>query len=140
MSFREKSAWIALAANLAIYGYYFAVYASALARGGVDQAAFLSLLARSMVLVVLVIVVVSIVAAIFAPKDARAPLDERERLILLKSDRAAYFAVAGGAVLAIGGAYFGASPFVIANALFAALVVAELAKNAVQIYHYRRGA
>jgi type IV secretory pathway TrbL component len=140
MSFREKSAWIALIANLGIYGFYFAHYASALARGDADHAAFLALLAKSMVLVVLVIVAASIAAAVLAPRDATAPVDERERLIILKSDRAAYFAVAAGAVTAIGAAYLGASQFLIANGLFAALVVAELAKNTVQIYHFRQGA
>jgi hypothetical protein len=139
MSFREKSAWISLLAYLAIYGFYFANVAAALARGEADGAHFLGLLSKSVVLFVLVTVVLTIVAAIGAPKDAQAPQDEREKLIKLKANSASSYVLATGVVMTIAALFFDARNFLVINLLFFALVVFEVFKIAVQIVLTRRG-
>lgn len=143
MSFREKGVWISMLANLAIYGWYFIQLAMALARGEADGAHFFGLLAVSVMLVVLVTVVLTIVltviVAVRAPQELRRQEDEREKLIGLKAARLGYVVVASGALAAIGAICLGVDGFLIANELFLALVLSELAKNAAQIYHYRRG-
>ena len=143
MPFREKSAWISLLANLAIYGFYFTTLAIALAHGQADGAHFFGLLAESVVLVVIVTVVLTIaltvVVAVRAPQDIKRQEDEREKLIGLKAARFSHGIVSAGAVVAIGAIYFGVDRFLIANELFFALVASELAKNTAQIYHFRRG-
>jgi hypothetical protein len=139
MSFREKSAWISLLAYLAIYGFYFANVAMALARGEADGAHFLGLLAKSIVLFVVVTVVLIIVAAIRSPKDAQTPQDEREKLIRLKADSASGPVLATGVVMAIAALFFDAKNFLVINLLFFALVVFEVFKLVAQIVLTRRG-
>ncbi len=140
MSFREKMAWISLLANLAIYGFYFAALAAALGRGGADAAHFTDLLIGSVVLLVVVTVVLSIIVAAWAPKEAQAAEDEREKRIALEASHAAYFVISAGAVMVIAALYFGISDFLAVNALFFVLVAGELTKNAAQIFQFRRGA
>jgi len=135
MAFREKTAWISLLATLGIYGFYFSALASA--RG--NSAEFFALLIETMITFVVVFVALTIVVAILSPKDADAPADEREKLIGLKAERVAYYAVSTGAVAGMLAAFCGLSGFWIANVLFLTLVVAGLAKDAMCIVLYRAG-
>jgi hypothetical protein len=137
MAFREKTAWISVLITLAIYGSYFATLASAFRSG--DGSEFFGLLIETMIAFVVAFVVMSVAAAILAPKDANAPADERDRLIGLKSERVAYYAVSAGAVTGMWFAFFGWSGFWIANVLFLALALAELAKETTRIVLYRVG-
>jgi hypothetical protein len=139
MSFREKSAWISLLAYLGIYGFYFVNVAAAMVRGDADGTQFLGLFGRSVVLFVLVIIVGTVIVAVTAPKDARAPEDEREKLIALKANSASGYVLATGVVLAIGVIFYGAKDFLVINLLFFALVVSEVFKNLTQLVLYRRG-
>ena len=139
MSFREKSAWASLLAYLAIYGFYFANVASALARGDADGGQFLGLLSKSVVLFVVVTIVLTIILAIFAPKDAKTPEDEREKLIKLRANSAAGYVLATGVVVAIGALYFDARSFLVINLLFLALVAFEVFKIAAQLALTHRG-
>jgi len=139
MSFREKSAWISLLAYLAIYGFYFAHVASALARGDADGGRFLGLLSQSVVLFVLVTVVLTIIIAIGASRDAQTPEDEREKLIKLKANSAAGYVLATGVVLTIGALYFDATSFLVINLLFFVLVAFEVFKIAAQLVLTHRG-
>ncbi|HVV65555.1 MAG TPA: hypothetical protein VHC42_08795 [Rhizomicrobium sp.] len=140
MSFREKTAWISLFANLLVYGVYFAMFVSALQRGPIDKSQFFELFVGCFAAVVVAMIVLTVIAAIFSPRDASAPLDERERLIALKAMQFGYFILAASVVMAVGAAYFGLDGFLLANALFFALVLAEVAHYGAQIYYHRRGA
>ena len=137
MSFREKSAWISLLSMAGIYALYFWSLGPWEARR--SGAAFGGLLGTVIALVV-VQSVVTIAVAIFAPKDAHAPLDEREKLIDLKATRFAYSVLAGSVACAC---FFGGfePPIVFsANALLFMLVAAEVLRSGSQIVLYRRGA
>ncbi|HTS75031.1 MAG TPA: hypothetical protein VMG40_02445 [Bryobacteraceae bacterium] len=132
MSFREKTAWISLLSMSGIYGMYFwSVVRSGSHTGG---------LLGTVIALVMVQVTLTIAVAIFDPKQAKAPADERDRLIVLKSTRVAYAALATSVVCAC---FFGAfNPPIIfnTNALLFVLVVAEILRSGCQVIQYRRGA
>ena len=111
MSFREKTAWISMLSMAGIYGYYFWTVVHAGPQTGGSQ--FGGLLGTIIALVV-VQVVLTVAVAVFNPKDAQAPRDEREKLIELRSTRVAYAGLAtgtscAGAALDLGGKAFSAS-------------------------------
>jgi hypothetical protein len=136
MSFREKSAWISLLSMSVIYAVYFWSVVHAGPHAGFH---FGSLLATVIALIV-VQVVLHIGVAIAAPKDAKAPRDERDKLIELKATRIAYSGLATAIACAC---FFGAldPPIVFnTNALLFVLVTAELMRSGCQIIQYRGGA
>ena len=137
MSFREKSAWISLLSMSGIYGFYFWSVIHAGPKPGPFH--FGGLLETIIALVVLQIVLHS-AAAIFNPKEAQAPRDERDKLIELRAMRVAYSGLATGIAFAC---FFGAfSPPIIfnTNALLFILVTAEILRSACEIVQYQRGA
>ena len=139
MSFREKTAWISLVSMAGIYGFYFwsvagagfhAAHHPAPVEGG-------RLLGTIIALVVVQVALIT-VAAIFAPRDAQQPRDERERLIELRATRIAYSGLATAVVFAC---FFGAMnpPIVFnTNALLFILVACEILRSASQIVQYWR--
>jgi hypothetical protein len=137
MSFREKSAWISMLSMSGIYGFYFwSVIHAGPQAGGFH---FGGLLATVIALVV-VQVVLTVTVAIFTPREAKAPRDERDKLIELRAMRVAYAGLATSVALAC---FFGAfnPPIVFnTNSLLFILVTAEIMRSACQIIQYRRGA
>jgi hypothetical protein len=139
MSFREKSAWISVLSMSGIYGFYFwsVIHAGPGSKSGGFR--FGGLLGTIIALVVLQ-VVLTIAVAVFSPKDAKAPRDERDKLIELRAMRVAYSGLATSVALAC---FFGAfnPPIVFnTNSLLFILVTAEIMRSACQIIQYRRGA
>jgi hypothetical protein len=121
----------------AIYGFYFwSVFHT-----GPHPGAFrIGGLLETIVALVAVQVVLYIAVAVVAPKEAKAPRDEREKLIDLKATRTAYSGLATSVALAC---LFGAfDPPIIfnTNALLFVLVTAELLRSSCQIIQYRRSA
>jgi len=137
MSFREKTAWISLISMSAIYAIYFW---SAIHSGPHFGTLHLGGLLETVIALVIVQVALTIVVSIFSPKEAKAPRDEREKLIDLKATRTAYAGLATGIAFAC---FFGGfnPPIVFnANALLFILVVSEILRSACQIIQYRRSA
>ncbi len=137
MSFREKSAWISMLSMLAIYGFYFwSVIHAGPQPGGFHFGGLL----ETIIALVIVQTVLTIGVAIFKPADAKAPRDERDKLIELRAMRVAYSGLATSVALAC---FFGAfdPPIVFnTNSLLFILVTAEILRSACQIVQYRRGA
>jgi hypothetical protein len=121
----------------AIYAAYFwSVFRSGPRPAGSDFGGLLG----TVIALVMVQAVLTIAVAMFTPREARAPLDERERLIDLKATRFAYAVLAGSVACAC---FFGGfKPPIIfnPNALLFVLVVAEVLRSGNQIVQYRRGA
>jgi hypothetical protein len=89
---------------------------------------------------IVVQIVLHVVVAIAAPKEAKAPRDEREKLIELKATRIAYSGLATSIAFA---RFFGAldPPIVFnTNALLFILMTSELLRTSCQIIQYRRSA
>jgi hypothetical protein len=136
MSFREKTAWISMVSMAGIYGVYF----WAMARAGRHAGSPFGGLLETVIALVVVQVALITAAAIFSPRDAKAPRDERDRLIDLRSTRVAYAALASCVALA---SFFGAftPPIVFdVNALLFVLVAVEILRSACLVVQYRRGA
>jgi len=137
MSFREKTAWISLLTTGLIYGWYFLTAHPFDAAGAAEAAPLLRL---AILLTIAQIASITVLATL-SPRDAKAPLDEREALIALKGSRAAYAVLVAGALgSCVAGLHFGIGGMALANFILLALVAAELAKQAFQILHFRRGA
>jgi hypothetical protein len=137
MSFREKSAWISMLSMLAIYGFYFwSVIHAGPQPGGFHFGGLL----ETIIALVIVQTVLTVAVAIFKPAEAKAPRDERDKLIELRAMRVAYSGLATSVALAC---FFGAfdPPIVFnTNALLFILVTAEILRSACQIIQYRRSA
>jgi hypothetical protein len=94
----------------------------------------------TVVALVVVQVALTIVVAIFAPGEAKAPRDERDQMIDLRATRFAYAILAGSVACAC---FFGGfNPPIIfnTNTLLFVLVIAEVLRSGCQIVQYRRGA
>lgn len=138
MSFREKSAWIALTAyGLVFGGYFFTLWQSW--EPGAARGLSIGLMFGAVVMLIIIAASLTILAAIAAPKQANAPADEREQLIDLKAERVSSYTLSAGVVLLIGALLMGWNGVLVANLLLAAMVIAELVKAAAQIIAYRRG-
>jgi hypothetical protein len=136
MSFREKSAWISMLSMIGIYGLYFWSVIHSSPRSGFHLGSLL----QTIIALVILQVVLSIAVAIFSPKEAQAPRDERDKLIELRAIRVAYAGLATSVALAC---FFGAfdPPIVFnTNSLLFILVTAEILRCACQVIQYRRGA
>lgn len=138
MSFREKSAWISLLIYGVVFGGYFLTVWQAwdelYARGLV-----IGLTVGAVVALVILAVGLTTVVALFTPKEANAPADERETLIDLKAERIASYTLSVGVVCLIGALLGGVNGILVAVLLQASLVVAELVKASVQIAYFRMG-
>jgi hypothetical protein len=132
MSFRERLAWITLVSVAACYGVYF----WALLQGGGSLQLFL----RCVIALVIVQAVLTAVAAARSPAEAKAPADERERLIDGRARSLGYYVLIVGVLsLAIPG-HTGGDVVDMLNHALAAIVVAELSVCVAQIVQHRRGA
>jgi hypothetical protein len=140
MSFREKTAWIALISYVAVYGYYFWRIYGAIASGETETFHYGWLLTDSVIALVVIQIVLIILVAIFKPRDAKQPRDELDKLIWLKATRVACAVVMAGAFSVAVAIALGAPAFYTANALFLVTVAAEVARSTGQIVQYRRHA
>jgi hypothetical protein len=136
MSFREKSAWISVVLILLVFGPYFWLVGQSFAGGthvhGGTQFALI-------LLFVVLEIVVHIAVAIQSPRDAEAPIDEREDLIDLRATRMAFYVLFGGALMSIFTLHFPVNVWTLSQLVLFSIVIAELVKFASQIVFYRRG-
>jgi hypothetical protein len=120
-----------------IYGWYFwTIFRSGPRRDGIGFGGLLG----TVIALVVVQTVLTIAIAVFAPKEANAPADERDKLIDLRATQIAYGALAGSIACAC---FFGGfrSPIIFStNALLFILVISEILRCGCQIVQYRRGA
>ncbi|MDP3737147.1 MAG: hypothetical protein Q8R02_07150 [Hyphomonadaceae bacterium] len=139
MSFREKSAWITLISVLLTFGAFY----GALGVGLVDPVsmhAFHFGLASIVILIVLQIVL-HIVAAIMNPKDARTPLDEREKMIQARSHTLGYYVMMVGMLIVVVLTHVPDTNFMTTVYLgVLTMVIAALSVAIAQIIMFRRGA
>jgi hypothetical protein len=136
MSFREKSAWISFVLIVLVFGPYFWLVGRSLVGGAhVHGGTQFGLI----LLFIVLEIVVHIAIAIQSPRDAQAPIDERENLIDLKATRTAFYVLFGGALLSIFTMHFRVTIWTLSQFVLFSIVVAELVKFARQIVLFRRG-
>lgn len=153
MSFEEKVTWLSGAVTLVVAGWYLRFVLDALGRLPVEQIAYQrSLLVALGAMIVLTIagtIAVAIGTAIAnaigveltgkKPADDVDRKDERDAVIEARGDRFAYYVVSALMIGALAMAMLEMPHFWIANAMFAAFVVAGLVGIAVKLVAYRRG-
>ena len=136
LSYREKTLYASLAAELIVYGPYFFLHQ----RNSVFTVA--GMIAE---IIVLQIILQSVIAALTRNRIT----DERDRLIELRGYRAGYLALTSFMVIGLGLLWFHAAvgnlpldgrmvaPHFL-NVFFGMLVIADITKTATQIVAYRR--
>jgi hypothetical protein len=139
MPFREKSAWISLIAYGVVFGGYFVTVARVWDERWA-QGESLGLMAGAVVALIILAIALNVVLALFNPREASARADEREVMIELKAERLSSFTLSAGVVCLIGTLLLGWNPFLVANLLLGAMVIAEVVKAIAQIVYFRRGA
>ena len=137
MSFREKSTWISFLLLLAISFPFFYQFVR-IERGLTSSQAFFHVFLLLVIVFVVGEIVLHALIVMQSPRDARAPKDERERLIDLKAMRVAFFTLMAGALMVIVLVHFPVDRFAILQALLFAVVVAELAMLGARLVYYRR--
>jgi heme/copper-type cytochrome/quinol oxidase subunit 2 len=138
MSFREKSVWVSFLIMLALSG----VWAWNLSRGLTGQAARADVVRVSITLLILAVVlevVLHIVLAIWSPREARTPRDEREQLIELYATRIAFRVLVVAALLTLGSAHVGVPSGTLMQAVMLSVILALLVKFASEVVFFRRG-
>jgi hypothetical protein len=144
MPFREKSAWVSMIATIAVYTVYFAILIPRLTATPSQTPSYFGLLFACVVSLILLQIVLQIGIAVARPGEAKLPMDERERLIVLKSDRVAGIVLSTLAgclfLIYLAGPGVMSNNAVMANAVLLALVLAAVSKYASQIVYFHRGA
>jgi hypothetical protein len=136
LSYREKSLYASLAAELLVYGPYFFLHR----QNSVNKVASMII-----AIIVLQIILQSIIAALTRNRVT----DERDRLIELRGYRAGYLMFASLMVFGLGMLWFHATVghfrldnrmmgLHFLNVFFGMLVIADITKTATQIVAYRR--
>ncbi len=139
LSFREKSAWISLICILAVFvPFFWNSYRQF--RGQVDGSQALSIAVWLLVAFVVLEIVLHAAVALQAPRDARSPKDERERLIEMRATHLAFQVLVVGALAAVGAQHLTRSAWAIEQLLLFAIVFAELVKFARLVVLFRRDA
>jgi len=139
MSFREKSAWVTLVTLIALT-IAFALHVPKPWTLSPAPSPFLfHVLVIAIIAFVAIEVVAHIVLAIFSPRDALAPKDERERLIALKSIAGAAYVYAFLSLASVFTIHLGANQIGVGYLVLLSFVVAEIVQYALRIYYHRRG-
>ncbi len=137
MPFHEKSAWIMTTALLGTSGMYFAVIVSLSNKLGQLAPPLLPLIVIYTVALIVIAVVGHLLIALFSPKDANAPLDERERLIHQRAGHWSGLVIGAGVIFSLALYLFTYNGHLLFYAVFASLIVSTIVEYACQIVLYR---
>ena len=136
LSYREKTLYASLAAELLVYGPYFFLHR----QNSVNKVAGM---------IIGIIVLQTILQSIIAAFTRNRVTDERDRLIELRGYRAGYLTIASLMVVGLGMLWFHATVghlqlngrmmgLHFLSVFFGMLVIADITKTATQIVAYRR--
>lgn len=137
MSFREKSAWIMSAALIVGGLIYFLPVLSGWTGSGQLPSPLMPQLVAYTVCLVTIAIVGHIVITALAPKEADAPVDEREKLIFDRAGHYSSYVLAAGVLVSLGTYLLSANGDLLFYVVFASLVASHLADYLLQIVFYR---
>ena len=139
MSFREKSAWISFVLLLVMAGIW-AWTVVQMANGQLEPRRMLWIAHDVLLAFVVLQIVLHGVIFLQAPRDARTPKDERERLIELRATRIAFYVLVVGALLSIWISHVpGIGDRGMGHGIISSVLLAWLVKLGGEIIYYRRG-
>ncbi len=141
MPFREKSAWISLVCLLGTFGVFFFLQMHGMV--GPTQMHHLHWFLMAIVAFVVLQIILQVIARALAPRDAASPVDERERLIMLKAGRNAHVALMIGVIamplsLHLSG-HLHVHPEALPWIAMASLFVSEVVRAISKIVYFRLG-
>jgi hypothetical protein len=139
MAFREKIAWVTLAALCLAYGAYFVVLGPSVAFGENNLVDVIWSFGPVAVAHALITIIGSIAIAVTAPRDAKRPADERDQEISRRSNAIGYYGLLVGLIFVGVIMPFSEPPFKIINVALAVLVLVEVLRHASTLISYRRG-
>lgn len=139
MAFEEKSALSMSVVLLVVYGAYFAIVGRMLATMPHDDIPFQPLIIAAVFPLAILAAFSQTVLALFSPRDAMRAHDERDRLIAMRSGNIGGWVLAVTVFTGIVLAMMEASMVVVANALLAGWVLAQLTEYLTTAVLYRRG-
>ena len=143
MPYREKTAWLSLIAMAAAFGPYFTftlVTAGSHPAEPLPNLRQLGLYALTAVVQMLILGVGHLYLRNVTPADERTPSDVRDRAILSRAVTFAYYVLIAGMIEVGCFMPFSSSGWAIVNAAILAIVVAEVVRQSVVVFSYRRQA
>jgi uncharacterized membrane protein len=139
MAFREKIAWLTLATMLVAYGLYFGVIGPAAGFGETRLADILWSFGLVAAGHAVAMTIGAVAIAVTSRREADAPADERDRAIARRGATIGYYVLILGMILVGVVMPFSEPPWKIVNTALLAIVLAEVAHQAVVLLSYRRG-
>ncbi len=137
MAFQEKSAWV-MSVSLVLGGiFYFGVVKTMTAEIGQLAPPILPAVVLYTIILVVVSIIGHIAIAVFSPKEASAPLDEREKAIFHRAGHVSAYLFGAGVLLSLGVYLYSYSGDVLFYGVFASLMIAQLAEYVIRILFYR---
>lgn len=137
MAFQEKSAWIMSVALMLGGMFYFGVVNTMTAEMGQLAPPILPSVVLYTIILCVVAITGHIAIAVLAPRDANAPLDEREKTIFARAGHFSSYFLGAGVVLSLGIYLFSRNGDVLFYGVFASLMIAQLAEFVIRIFYYR---
>jgi cytochrome b561 len=137
MPFHEKSAWVMSVALLSCGVLYFGAVVAAWSESGQLMSPLIPLIVIYTVCLVVIAIVGHIAIAVLAPKDATAPVDERERQIFSRAGHYSSYVFAVGILISLGIYLISNSGDLLFYTVFASLMVAQITEYFFQILFYR---
>jgi hypothetical protein len=141
MPYREKTAWLSLAAMAITFVPYIALVSAGSGRAEpLPNVRQLVLFGVTAVLQLLIMGIGYLLLSRQAPDEARTPPDERDRAIMQRSMSVAYYVLMTGTGLVGIVMAFNASGWKIIHAAIFMIVAAEVVRYSVTVASYRRQA
>ena len=137
MAFQEKSAWVMLLALLVSALFYVSIVAAMSEGLGHLASPGLSTLVGYTIVLVAICAIGHIVIAIFAVKDADAPLDEREKIIVQRAAHLSSYVLGAGVIMALILFLFFKNGNLLFYAVFMSLILAQIVEYTLHIFFYR---
>ena len=137
MPFREKSAWVMSAALLSGSVFYFRAVVSGWSESGQLASPLIPLILSYTACLVVIAIVGQIAIAALAPKDAYAPVDEREKKIFVRAGHYSSYVFAVGILISLGIYLLSKSGDLLFYTVFASLIVGQIVEYFFQILFYR---
>lgn len=138
-SHRERAAWLHLVAMTIAYGPYFTLMSLDPPTAPLPDLRTMSAFAATVVVQIIVLAVGHAWLALFRPAEAKAPADERDRAVELRSMKMAYLVLITGAILVGIVMPFSTGGWKLINSAIGAIVLAEVVHYGLVIWSYRRG-
>lgn len=137
MAFQEKSAWV-MSISLLLGGiFYFGVVNEMTSEIGGLPPPILPTVVLYTIILIVVAIVGHIAIAVLAPRDANAPLDEREKTIFHRASHLSGYLLGAGIVPSLGYYLFTHDGDGFFYGVFASLMISQLAEYVFRILLYR---